>query len=316
MIALAEMISKASIDLFMVLVGERVVLLSGIAVVIKSTLQIYPSPACHFLLARKQNDKQQCDEKTKEAGGRVITSGIVNLERIIRGSSSQENFIKLGDSFVITTEPGTDKISFGLSFLSNIDKNKPEHKSVWVSFGYSPLDRTLFFETYKKRFHYLSENYCKYNPKGLNKNFVEIDRPSTVMHPDRILFQLTEYLSKNKESVVRVVIDGINNTGREFNDSNKVTEYIFMIIRILRYFGAIGIVFLDLQKNLQPLNHISMEWAEEADFVGHLGRKKVKNKLIQTFMVSKSRYPKFSTKLYEIKNDDNNTKILNLAETT
>ena len=47
------------------------------------------------------------------------------------------------------------------------------------------------------------------------------------MHPDGILFQLMEFFSKTKNNVVRIIVDGLNNIGREFDDSKKIVEYSF-----------------------------------------------------------------------------------------
>lgn len=279
----------------------------------KSTLQVYPSPGCHLLLARKKNEYEK-NQEIRESLRPTISSGIINLEKIISGSSDYSgNILTSGDSFVITAEPGTDKIGFGLSFLSAIFSEKDavlNQKSLWLSFGYSSLYRLLSFQTYKKRFPHLYDDYTAYNTAQAATNFTEIYRKSIAMHPDKILFQLIEYLSQNKENIIRIAIDGINNIGREFDDPKKTTEYMFMLTRILRYFNVVGIIFLELSRNLQSLNDIPMEWAEEADFIGHLGQKEVENSLIQTFMLTKSRYSNFSTRCYQVENNESGTIIL------
>lgn len=267
----------------------------------KSRLQIYPSPACQFLSARtnKKNDKIKMS----------ISSGIGNLEKIIRGTS-ESNFLKTGDSFVVTTEPGTSKIDFGLSFLSaSFDDGELNQKSLWVSFGCSPIERILEFESYKNNFPELYNNYSKYKPEGSNKKFIEIDRLSVTTHPDRILFQLMEYLLNNKECVTRIVIDGINNIGRELDDYKKTIEYILMIIRILRYFPVVGVIILDLPRSFQKIGDIQMEWAEEADFVGHLTYNENENELIQKFIVTKSRYSTTVAKYYHIENNNGKLRL-------
>lgn len=278
----------------------------------KSTLQVYPSPACHFLLARKQNENKNNKESIEDFRP-TISSGIINLEKIIRGSLDNSNLLSAGDSFVVTSEPGTDEIYFGLSFLSTIFSDKEaiqRQKSLFVSFGYNSLYRLLSFQTYKKRFLHLYENYREYNTAETATNFTEICRTSIAMHPDRILFQLTEYLIQNKDNVIRIVVTGLNNIGREFDDPKKTTEYILMLIRILHCFNIVGIIFLDLSKNFQTLSDIPMEWAEEADFIGHLGQKEIEGNLIQTFMLTKSRYSNFSTKCYQVENSDDDSIIL------
>jgi KaiC/GvpD/RAD55 family RecA-like ATPase len=271
----------------------------------ESLLQVYPNPACHFLIAKTEAEQYLSQKSFPEP----VPTNIIGLERIVRGLSSN-NFLRYGDVFVVCAEPGTDKIGMGLSFLSApslLNQSQAEsfsnYRCAWLSFGCSSIDRSLCLEAYKSRFKTIANSYCKFDTIDMpeaDMNFIEIDRPSIAMHPDRVLFQFSQIISVNNQKPIRVIVDGLNNIGREFEDAKKMVEYTIMIIRILRYYQTAAIVFIDLPRCSQPIGNISMEWAEEADFVGHLRRSKIDGKFVETFMITKSRYFGFSSDFYKV----------------
>lgn len=259
-----------------------------------ATLRVHPRPVCHYVrLLRTASDLPE---------GR-IEPGICGLGEVIGGEVRTSGSLQAGDVFVVTAEPGTDKLSMGLSFLSppaggNESKERASIcRALWVSFGYNSIRKVLLSDPYGSRFEdirtHIKPETENRKSKRKQYRFREVIRHSSEEHPDSVTSELMRQLSAQSDIPARVVIDGLDDIGRELGDASKTLEYIIWMTRILKKCNAVSLIFVDLQHCFQPLAHIPMEWHNEPDFIGHLRWFEINNQLTMTFVVSKSRYPKF-----------------------
>lgn len=270
-----------------------------------SKLQVYPSTACHYILQVANGWKG----KKKDAKGSpkeiyTVESGIIGLENIIHGGRIEESKLgkhkpglQIGDVFIVTAEPETDKIGLGLSFLSPITTPKSLEKGLWVSFNPSTLEKVFSPGFHKPQLSDLAKLYGDlaklYNDKS--GEFAEICCSSGVFHPDKVVFEMMESLSAETDHPTRVIIDGLTNIGRELNDPSKVVEYTIWLARLLAKSNAVSFIFVDLPSAFQPIGNIPMEWDAEATYVGHLRWFEINNQLNLTFVLTKSRYTPFKS---------------------
>lgn len=250
-----------------------------------STLRVYPRPSCHFIrISDLERTGNLC--RVKPNG---IESGIKGLDEILCGSPTT-GVLEKGDVVVITAEPGTEKLGMGLSFLFPVAAcQDATERGLWVSFEPTAFEQ---YEPLLKAFERDKENR-----KDVSTAVTEITRRSLAMHPDRIVSDLVANLvvgtTECTTPLTRVVIYGLSNLGREFEDSARVQEYTVWLARILKKCNAVSMIFVDLPQSFQPIGNIPMEWGEVADFVGHLRWFELNNQLNMTFVLTKSRFANF-----------------------
>lgn len=240
----------------------------------KSTIEILPRPSTY--IGNTYCSQNENFFKKKSNG---INSGINGLEEILVGSDSQRQAdtkpLKAGDVFFITAEPGVNKNAISKSFLkpASFSNNSKTESGVWVSF--SPLQMSQLFEN--------------------DKNVKIIERTDISIHPDKIVSSLVENIKSQENILQRIVIEGLSNIGREFNNQEIVDRYVIWIAKIIKKFNMIGIIFIDLPSSFTPLSDIDMKWGACADFIGHLRWFEINNHLSMSFALSKSKYSKFNS---------------------
>lgn len=266
----------------------------------KSCLQVFPRPATYFA-------KQYAGFSSTNKIGH-LKCAIHGLEETINGLSAlyppiqdQEKPFKSGDVFVITAEPGNEKYAMGLTFLSPLIEEKSNERGIWVNFGHNSLADFLNSTPYKSRFDKLRQILFAKGQNGIDiQSFFEISRTNSSMHPDRITLQLMEQMKKSQGAPVRVVIDNISHIGSEFNEPERVSEYILWISRVMKQFNAVTLIFVDLSHAFQPISDINLEWEEVADYIGHLRWFEINNQLTPTFVLTKSKFSTFRSVPYYI----------------
>lgn len=256
----------------------------------KSCLTVFPRAASYFDSDEGIHMRQDCLVPSL-----AIESGIRGLERILQGTKDSAA-LQPGDVFLITAEPGTDKLGMGLSFLSPVVGNC-EERGLWVSFGLWSIGTTLSREPHKTSYKSLRE--CSINRSIRYQlscpKFAQINRSKTSTHPDSVICEMIRQLDCAVDVPTRIVVDGLSNIGWEFREPSRVVEYMLWTARILRKRNAISFIFIDLGSSFQAIGDIIMEWEAEADFIGHLRMVEINNQLMTSFVVSKSRYPHFRT---------------------
>ena len=204
-------------------------------------------------------------------------------------------------------------------------------ETVWVNFGPSNLYNDFQKDPLRNDFLYFLKNYYCYDSvksnrlrklydktisndhrpstargerdiakfkKCTNLKLIDLERPFRTLHPNRVFSCLINILEKYMDSPypIRLVVDGIFNLCMDFENFELYEDYVVNISRLLKYFNALSLVFVDLPYSYKPASELSFKWINEVDFAGHLRWFEINNNKHLSFSLLKSRYAQYISK--------------------